>query len=212
MTVDRSRLPVARARRRRSGSRDRRRDDARQRPRVSGRSSTIACRSSASSCCSSGGRVRRSGRSAGAGGDHRATCSTKAAAIGRRSRSTTRSARIGARLDTEVGPDATVLDADDAGSASATAASSCSSDMVVRPRFEQRDFERVRELRAEPAACSCATCRRRSPTARSRSCSTATIRTATWRSGPRQRSRAMTRPTRSARFHRRAYPPVERAR
>ena len=55
-------------------------------------------------------------------------------------------ARIGAHLDTEVGPDATLLDVTVL-ERHAPRGLELLADMVRRPRLEQRDFDRVRELR-----------------------------------------------------------------
>jgi predicted Zn-dependent peptidase len=54
--------------------------------------------------------------------------------------------RMGGHLDTEIGSDATLLTLTSL-SRSASGAASLLADMVIRPRFEQRDFDRVRELR-----------------------------------------------------------------
>jgi zinc protease len=54
--------------------------------------------------------------------------------------------RIGAHLDTEIGPDATLLTMASL-SRFADRAVGLLADMVIRPRLEQRDFDRVRELR-----------------------------------------------------------------
>lgn len=54
--------------------------------------------------------------------------------------------RMGAHLDTEIGSDATVLTMTSL-SRSASRAVSLLADMVIHPRLEQRDFDRVRELR-----------------------------------------------------------------
>lgn len=54
--------------------------------------------------------------------------------------------RMGAHLDTEIGSDATLLTLTSL-SRSAARAVSLLADMVIRPRLEQRDFDRVRELR-----------------------------------------------------------------
>jgi predicted Zn-dependent peptidase len=55
-------------------------------------------------------------------------------------------ARIGAQLDTEVGSDATLLDLTVL-ERHAARGLELMADMVLRPRFEQRDFDRVRDLR-----------------------------------------------------------------
>ena len=54
--------------------------------------------------------------------------------------------RMGAHLDTEIGSDATLLTMTSL-SRSASRAVALLADMVIRPRLEQRDFDRVRELR-----------------------------------------------------------------
>jgi len=54
--------------------------------------------------------------------------------------------RLGAHLDTEIGSDATLLTMTSL-SRSASRAVALLADMVIRPRLEQRDFDRVRELR-----------------------------------------------------------------
>ena len=54
--------------------------------------------------------------------------------------------RIGGHLDSEIGSDATILTLSSL-SRFADRASSLLADMLVRPRFEMRDFQRVRELR-----------------------------------------------------------------
>ena len=58
-----------------------------------------------------------------------------------------RSARIGAQLDTDIGSDATIADARRAWRASPTAASRCSPTWSSVRGCDQRDFDRVRELR-----------------------------------------------------------------
>jgi predicted Zn-dependent peptidase len=55
-------------------------------------------------------------------------------------------ARIGAQLDTEVGSDGTLLELTTL-ERHAEQGISLLADMVLRPRFEQRDFDRVRDLR-----------------------------------------------------------------
>jgi predicted Zn-dependent peptidase len=55
-------------------------------------------------------------------------------------------ARIGAQLDTEVGSDATMLELTTL-ERHAEQGVTLLADMVLRPRFEQRDFDRVRDLR-----------------------------------------------------------------
>ena len=55
-------------------------------------------------------------------------------------------ARIGAQLDTEVGSDATMLELTTL-ERHAEQGITLLADMVLRPRFEQRDFDRVRDLR-----------------------------------------------------------------
>lgn len=54
--------------------------------------------------------------------------------------------RIGAHLDSEIGSDATILTISSLGRFAGRAASLLA-DMLMRPRLEPRDFERVRELR-----------------------------------------------------------------
>jgi predicted Zn-dependent peptidase len=54
--------------------------------------------------------------------------------------------RIGAHLDSEIGSDATILTISSLGRY-ADRAASLLADMLVRPRLEPRDFDRVRELR-----------------------------------------------------------------
>jgi zinc protease len=56
-------------------------------------------------------------------------------------------ARIGAQFDTEVGPDATILTVTTVARL-ATRGLGLLADIVVRPQFELREFERVRQLRA----------------------------------------------------------------
>ena len=56
-------------------------------------------------------------------------------------------ARIGAQFDTEVGPDATILTITTVARFAARGLALLA-DIVVRPQFETREFERVRQLRA----------------------------------------------------------------
>ena len=56
-------------------------------------------------------------------------------------------ARIGAQFDTEVGPDATILTVTTV-ARFATRGLGLLADIVVRPQFDTREFERVRQLRA----------------------------------------------------------------
>ena len=133
----------------------------------------------------------------GPGRRSRATCSTKAPAPAPPSRCNDALARIGAGFDTEVGPDATFLTLTtlarfrDRGLG-------LLADLVVRPRFEAHEFERVRQLRAQPAPAAAGPAagggRSRVRGAAVRRAS----RTATSRSGRSRRSRR-SRSTRSAR-------------
>jgi len=56
-------------------------------------------------------------------------------------------ARIGAQFDTEVGPDATILTITTIARFAARALALLA-DLVIRPQFDPREFERVRQLRA----------------------------------------------------------------
>ena len=56
-------------------------------------------------------------------------------------------ARIGAQFDTEVGPDATILTITTVARFAARGLALLA-DIVVRPQFDTREFERVRQLRA----------------------------------------------------------------